>query len=186
VVLLQYATQENPVQNHELAKEYWEDVGVRVELKEVTSDLYRQESAANRHDIATWNNGGTGVEIVDNTQIMVPPFGDYLGTRTGTQWNDWMVNNGANGIEPPDDVKRLYQLAEEFKSHPLGSEESNRIGAEVIDIHARYLFNIGLVGDIPAPVFANNRVGNVAEFTIKGYAYYWAYQFRPVQWYIKQ
>jgi peptide/nickel transport system substrate-binding protein len=186
VVLLQYAPQENPVQNHELAKEYWEDVGVRVELKEVTSDLYRQESAANRHDIATWNNGGTGVEIVDNTQIMVPPFGDYLGTRTGTQWNDWMVSNGANGIEPPDDVKRLYQLAEEFKSHPLGSEESNRIGAEVIDIHARYLFNIGLVGDIPAPVFANNRVGNVAEFTIKGYAYYWAYQFRPVQWYIKQ
>jgi peptide/nickel transport system substrate-binding protein len=186
IVLLQYAPQGGPVQNHELVKGYWEAVGVRVQLKEVTSDFYRTESSQNRHDIATWRNGGGATEVAGAVQILVPPFGDFLDTRTGTMWNDWMTSDGAEGIEPPDDVKPLWTLAEEWKSFPIGSAENSRIGAEIVAIHAKYLFQIGLVGDIPSPMYVNNRVGNFGEFTLKAYPYYWTYPFRPTQWFIDE
>lgn len=185
-IFLQYAPQGGPTQVHELAKKYWEAVGIRVQLKEVSSDLYRQETSQNKHDVATWRNGAGIVEVVGNTQIMTPPFGDYLDTRTGVQWNQWMESNGSEGIEPPADVKKLYGLADQFKSYPIGSPEQAKVGQEIVDIFANNLFFIGVVGEIPAPVYANNRVGNFGEFTIKSYSYYWSYPFRPIQWYIKK
>ena len=186
VVLLQYAQQGGPAQTHELTKQYWEAVGVRVQLKEVTSDVYRTETSQNRHDIATWRNEGGLVGVVGSTVGLVPPFGDFLGTRTGTQWAEWHDSGGASGVEPPDDIKQLWPLADEFKSQPIGSEEIARVGNEIVKIFADNLLYIGLVGDIPSPVYINDRVGNFQEFTTKSYNYYWSYPFRPTQWFIKE
>lgn len=183
-IRLDYAPQGGPVQVHELVQQHWAAVGVRVDIDEVTSEFYRKQSAANEHDVATWTNEGVGVEIAGDTQIMVPPFGDELGTRTGTTWHAWMQSDGQQGEEPPEDVKQLYELAEEFKSYPLGSEDSNRVGEEIVEIHAKYLFSIGLVGKTTSPIYIHERLGNVGDFTIKAFAYHWAYPFRPMQWYI--
>jgi len=184
VILLQFAPQGGPVENHELVKAYWEAVGVRVQAKEVSSDFYRSTSSANEHDLATWR-GASGATAL-NAEVMFPPFGDYLQIRTGVQWNEWMLSDGAEGIEPPEDMKKLYDLAAEWKTYPLGSEDNSRVGAEVIQIHADNLLSIGLVGAVPSPVYLNNRVGNGIEFTIKSYNYYWAYAFRPTQWFINE
>ncbi len=184
VVLLEYAPQGGPLQVHELTGRYWEAVGVRVLLKEVSSDLYRADTSGNKHDIATWRNGGVAVSI--DTQLMVPPFGSYLDIRTGVQWDQWVQSNGTEGIEPPADVKRLYDLAEEWKSYPLGSEENSRVGAEIIQIFADNFFEMGLVGAVPSPVIVSNHVGNFREFTAKSGSYHWAYPYRPTQWFIKE
>ncbi len=186
LVLLQYAPQGGPTQIHELMKKYWEDVGVRTDIKEVTSDLYRQQTGVNKHDIATWENDyASSAKLAGDTQIMFPPFGSQINKRTGILWDDWVLSKGAKGIEPPEDIKRLYDLAIEFKSYPLGSEESNRIGAEIVKIHAENLISFGVVGDTPIPVYVHNRLGNFGGFDPAGYPYYWAYPFRPHQWYIK-
>jgi peptide/nickel transport system substrate-binding protein len=184
VILLQFAPQGGPVQTHELVKQYWEAVGVRVQAKEVTSDFYRSTSSSNQHDLATWR-GASGSTAL-NAEVMFPPFGDYLQIRTGVQWSEWMLSDGAEGIEPPEDIKRLWDLAAEWKTYPLGSEENSRVGAEIVKIHADNLLSLGVIGSIPSPVYVNDRVGNAIEFTIKSYNYYWAYAFRPTQWFIKE
>lgn len=184
IILLQYAPQGGPLQVHELTGRYWEAVGVRVLLKEASSDLYRADTSGNLHDLATWRNGGVAVSI--NTQLMIPPFGSYLDNRTGAQWNQWVQSDGAEGIEPPDDVKRLYDLAEEWKSYPLGSAENSRVGAEIIQIFADNFFEMGLIGAVPSPVVISNRVGNFREFTVKSGDYHWAYPYRPTQWFIQE
>jgi peptide/nickel transport system substrate-binding protein len=184
VILLQYAPQGGPLQVHELTARYWEAAGVRVQLKEVTSDLYRADTSQNQHDLATWRNGGVAVSI--DTQLMVPPFGSYLDNRTGIQWNQWVQSDGAEGIEPPDDVKMLYDLAEEWKSYPLGSAENSRVGAEIIQIFADNFFEMGLIGAVPSPVVISNHIGNFREFTAKSGDYHWAYPYRPTQWFIKE
>jgi peptide/nickel transport system substrate-binding protein len=186
VILHQYAPQGGPVQIHELARQYWEAVGVRISLKEVTSDFYRTETAANRHDIASWRNGGGITEVVGATTILFPPFGDFLDTRTGTKWAEWMNSDGAEGIEPPEDVKLLWDLASEFKSYPIGSAEIAEVGNQIIQIHQDNLFFIGFVGDIPSPVYVADRVGNFQEFAAKSYPHYWTYPYRPIQWFIQE
>jgi len=184
VILLQFAPQGGPVETHELVKGYWEAVGVRVQAKEVSSDFYRSTSASNKHDLATWR-GASGATSL-NDEVMFPPFGDYLQFRTGLQWAEWVNSDGAEGIEPPEDIKKLWDLAAEWKTYPLGSAENSRVGAEITEIHADNLLSIGVIGSIPSPVYVNDRVGNAIEFTVKSYNYYWAYAFRPTQWFIKE
>jgi peptide/nickel transport system substrate-binding protein len=184
VVLLQYAPQGGPTAVHEMAAQYWEAVGVRVELKEVTTELYRTVTGQNNHDIATWRNFGAAVAI--NTQMMIPPFGSTLDIRTGVQWALWVETSGAQGIEPPSDVKKLYDLSEEWKTYPLGSADNSRIGAEIIKIFSDNFFEMGVVGNVPQPVYISNRIGNFKEFKFKSGDYQWAYPFRPFQWFIKK
>jgi len=184
IVLLQYAPQGGPVKTHELVKGYWEAVGVQVQLKEVSSDLYRTESSQNRHDIATWR-GSSNPTNVDVTGL-TPPFGDFLSTRTGTLWAEWYDSDGASGVEPPADILSLWDLAYEWKTYSLGSAENSRVGGEIAKIYAENLISIGVIGSVPSPVYLSNRVGNGIEFPVKSYSYYWALTVRPVQWFINE
>ncbi|MBW7883529.1 MAG: ABC transporter substrate-binding protein [Caldilineaceae bacterium] len=187
VVQIQYSNQGAPIRLHELVKEYWEAVGVRIQLKEVTSDEYREQGNNNDLDVTVWKNDGTSAPIISqDITMMVPPFGDYFNPGTGFEWATWKATGGAGGVEPPDDVKKVYELAGEFIRYPLGSEESDRIGREIIELHVKNLWKIGVVGNLVAPVYRHNKVGNIPDFTVQSYDYYWAYPFRPQQWFLRE
>ncbi len=187
IVRIVYSNQGAPVRLHELVRDYWGAVGVRVDLKEVSSDEYRAAANNNELDLTVWKNDGTsGPAISQDISRLVPPFGFYFNPGTGFLWARWKRTGGKEGIEPPDEVKRLWELAEKFIQLPLGSEESNRIGAEIVDIHVKNLWKIGTVGNVPGPVYHKNILRNFPRFTANSYDYYWAYAYRPQQWYIAE
>ena len=187
VIRFVYSSQGIPVKMTELVRDYWGEIGVRVDLKEVTSDEYRADGNNNDLDMMAWKNDGTsGPAISQDFTAMVPPFGDYFNPGNGFGWAAWKQSDGAQGIEPPADIKKLYGLAEQFIQHPLGTDESNRIGAEIVDIHVSNLYKIGTVGNILGPVMHRNDLGNFKSYSAKTYDFYWAYPFRPTQWYLKQ
>ena len=187
ILQMLYANQGGPVKTHELVRGYWGDVGVKVTLREVSTDEYRAAGQANKLSIASWRDNDRAAPFISqDTLIFVPPFGDEWQNGTGYLWATWKKTGGKEGIEPPDDVKRLWPLAEKFRQVLLGTKESNRIGREIVDIHARNLWKIGIVGHIKSPVVASDRLGNFKPFTAKAYDYYWAYAFRPQQWYLKK
>jgi peptide/nickel transport system substrate-binding protein len=187
VIQLVFSNQGGPVRLHELTEDYWETVGIQVEAREATSDEYREEGNNNNLDVTTWQNDGTtGPFIVSDTQSLVPPFGDFFNPGTGFEWANWIATDGAEGSEPPADVLRMVELVNEFTQYPLGSERSNEIGAEIVDIHVNNLWKIGIVGSIPVPVVRHNNLGNFPTFTAKSYDYYWAYPYRPAQWFLTE
>ncbi len=182
-----FASQGSPVQLHELARGYWADLGIQVDLREVTSDEYRSGANANDVDVFIWKNDGiSGPFISQDATMLVPPFGDYFNPGGGFEWAEWKSSNGASGTEPPEDIKRLWDLADAFLSEPLGSAESNRIGGEIIDIHADNLLKIGVVADIPSPYVHSNKLGNLKPLTAKTYDFYWTYPYRPQQWFFTE
>ncbi len=187
VVRIVYSNQGAPVKLHELIRDYWGAVGVRVDLKEVTSDEYRASANNNDLDLTVWKNDGTsGPTISQDTSRLVPPFGDYFNPGTGFEWAAWKQSGGKQGIEPPEDVKKLYDLAAQFIQVSLGSDKSNKIGHEIVDIHVNNLWKIGTVGNVLGPVYHRNDLKNFRPFTAKSFDYYWAYSFRPVQWYLSK
>lgn len=187
VVRLVYSNQGAPVKLHELTRDYWGDVGVRVDLKEVSSDEYRASANNNDLDITTWKNDGvSGPTISQDFTAMVPPFGDYFNPGTGFDWAAWKTSDGKQGIEPPEDVKQLYKLAEKFIQVPLGSDQSSKLGLEIAKIHVDNLWKIGTVGQIVNPLMYSNKLGNHNKFVAKTYDFYWTYPHRPAQWFIKQ
>lgn len=171
-----------------LLKDYWEAVGIRIEL---TFDLaltdYRVLARENTLEITWTGNDNTSIDTaVGDPGRLLPPFTLLrLSPRTGVPWDDWMLSGGTQGIEPPEDVKRLYGLVSEFVNYPAGSEESNRIGAEIVQIHIDNLFYIGLVGNLPRSSILSNLLANVPEFGAVT-ADLITYRFRPYQWFFSE
>ncbi|MCF8482540.1 MAG: ABC transporter substrate-binding protein [Rhodospirillum sp.] len=187
IVRLVYSNQGAPVKMHELVRDYWSAVGLRVDLKEVTSDEYRTAGNNNDLDITTWKNDNTSApSISQSVERLVPPFGNYFNPGTGFAWAQWKSTGGKDGVEPPEDVKKVYELAEKFIQYPLGTDESNKLGAEIMQLHVDNLWKIGTVGDVTAPTMYKTDVGNFREFTAKAYDYYWSYPYRANQWFIKK
>jgi len=183
VVRLVYSNQGAPVKMHELVRDYWSAVGVRVDLKEVSSDEYRAAGNNNDLDVTVWKNDGiAGPTVSQDSTAWVPAFGDYFNPGNGFEWAAWRASDGKQGVEPPASVKKLWDLSQKFIQVPLGSEQSNAIGAEVMKIHADNLWKIGTVGEIKDPVVHRDDLKNFQMLAVKTYDFYWAYPFRPTQW----
>ena len=171
---------------HELFAQYLDDVGLNVQLKEVTSDEYRASQAANDLDIMTWTKAYTSAFLAGSREPLFPPFGDYFSLTNGHLWAKYIETDGAEGVEPPEWVTELDAKSIEYQSYTLGSPESDALGKEIVDLLQSELLFIGTIGNPAEPVYRRNDLANIPEFTAKSYDYYWAYPYRPSQWFFKQ
>ena len=76
-ILLEYATASfgGGEDVHELAKEYWEDVGIQVLLRGEERSLYEERSAANEVQIGSW--------VKDRSAVVIADPGWYNGSSPG-------------------------------------------------------------------------------------------------------
>jgi len=181
-----FASQGTASQLHELVAGYWNDLGIQVDIREVTSDEYRAAANSNDVDVMTWKNDGVAGPAIsqDVTDVLFP--GDPFNPKGHAEWASWILSGGAQGIEPPADIQRLFEAAAEFTTYPLGSEASNTAGKEIMQIHLDNMIKIGVVSEIPEPIVYTNALQNVPAFTAKAYDYYWTYPYRAQQWFLAQ
>jgi peptide/nickel transport system substrate-binding protein len=188
VIHLIYAIQWGDPALHELAKEYWEAVGVKVELKEISTEAYRAMAANNDHDIQV-TNSGTEVEapLYSNPFRLFPPFGDAaLEPLFGAPWVEWHNTNGEQGTEPPDDIKPLWDLTDKWKSSLPGSEDYIKLGQQLVQVQMDRGMIIGTITTTPAVTIVSRRLGNVPQLKINAFEYYRTYPYRTDQWYFKE
>ncbi|MBA7537433.1 Periplasmic alpha-galactoside-binding protein [subsurface metagenome] len=167
-----------------LIAEYWQDVGVNVLLKEINTQLTREKQKSNTLDITSEWMAPYEASMIACPQLFVPSY-DSFWPIMGVPWMDWKSSEGKSGEEPPSWVKRLWQLADEFKTVIPGSERYIEIGKEIIAINFENLVVIGTLGKIPLITVVHNRMGNVPEWNINTTYYGYAYPYRADQWYIK-
>lgn len=183
ILLLQYTTQGAPAALMQLIKEYWDAVGVKTELKEVNTDLYWNAVRENDHDMGIWKANSNNPPALYSNPPFTPPFAD---ASAGGLWFDWMAAEGAEGIEPPEYIKTLFELTEKFRMEEFGSRLYNELGGRMARIHVDNLLRIGTVGDVGNPVVIHNRLRNVPEIRFSSYDYYYAYPLRAAQWFIEE
>lgn len=184
--LLEYAPQGGPPLVHELVKGYWEAVGVKVELKEESTEAFRQRSLTNDLDLYNWKNDGTTGPAMIASPSRFWPFQGGLVRTTGTLWMDWFDSNGAKGEEPPAWAKQLHDISSQWSLEPPNSDKWMELGTQLVQIYIENMPDIGTVGGVPAPVVVHNRLGNVTEWKVQVYDYYFHYPYRIDQIYIKQ
>lgn len=185
VLNLEYAVQAGSPEVHELLREYWGAVGVRLELQEVSPEVYRSRLEDNAHDLGTWHGDGTSAPAFANGVLnnrTVPPF------REGgvVEWGRWLLSDGAEGVEPPADAQRVFELVEQIALTPIGSAEAAELGSEVVQLHIDNLWLIGIVGDVASPAVVHNNMGNVTTHTFRSFDYYWNLPYRPFQWFLRE
>ncbi len=185
VLNLQVATQGISVKLVELVGQNWKDVGINNTVKEVTTDEFRSAQSSNKLDVMMYAKGQPLAVILGNAEVFQPPFDNYFNVRNGILWAEYLDQNGASGVKPPQYVYDMMADIDAFQGAVAGSDESNTIGARLVETMAKSLLFIGTVKAV-APIYHNNALKNFTEFKTQSYAYYRAYPYRPTQWYLDE
>jgi peptide/nickel transport system substrate-binding protein len=185
VINLQFSVQGVPAAMVELIGQHWAAVGIQTTVKEVTPDEYRSAQSANKLDVTMWRNGQPLAIVLGTNQIWVPPYHDYFTVRTNMLWAEWVDSNGASGVEPPDYAKLMMKDINAFQSAPVGSPESNKLGARLVENLVENLLFIGTV-QVPAPIYHRNALKNFVEYKTHSFEYYRSYPYRPTQWWLDE
>jgi peptide/nickel transport system substrate-binding protein len=158
-------------------------VGIQTTVKEVTPDEFRSAQSSNQLDVTWWRKSQPMAIMLGNNELWVPPFSDYFGIRTGMLWAEWVDSEGASGVEPPDYVKQMIADIDAFQSAPAGTDESNALGARLVENMVSNLLFIGVI-QAPAPIYHRNALKNFPVFKTHSYEYYRTFPYRGHQWYL--
>ena len=185
VVNLQFSVQGIAAALVELVGQHWAAVGIQTTVKEVTPDEFRSAQSANKLDVTMWRKGQPLAIILGTSEMWVPPYQDYFNLGTAMLWSEWVDSNGASGVEPPDYAKQMMEDIVAFQSTPVGTPESDKLGARLVENMVSNLLFIGTV-QVPAPIYHRNIVQNFVEYKTHSYEYYRSYPYRPTQWWLDE
>ncbi|RIK52784.1 MAG: twin-arginine translocation pathway signal [Chloroflexi bacterium] len=142
----------------ELVKEDWAEVGIFANVVESERGLVEQRRAANDLQIFLWQNDGTDELYLYPYHAI--PINETSGT--GPAFGVWYSTGGEQGIEPPDNVKKVQDLfSQGLKATP---EERIAIGQEIWKIITDEVWTMGTVGQSGAFMgvrVVKNNMGNI-------------------------
>ena len=164
----------------ELIKEYWMNVGIEIQYKSITRTLLTQKILANEEPMSLWH----GDETTDVLFAMRPKyFAPISGDEScwGQLWGQWYVSLGKNGLEPPPDVRDLYDWMVQYLE--TGSDEP---AAKILESQAEHVWTIGVVGNAPHPLIFNNKLHNLTEDGYWVWDSLWTWPVYPEQWFYKE
>jgi len=168
----------------EMYKKYWKDVGIQTTLKPLSAQFLRERMLAGQYDISIQNLGfaSKGFFMAAMRDEPVPLSSSW---PINPPWGAWLVSEGEKGEEPPEGVKRLFEIHREFKAEP-DPEKRVALEKEMFLIHSENLWTIGSVNQSPELrqvryMYLNNRVKNV-PVPCAGEWYYTI----PSSWFIEE
>jgi peptide/nickel transport system substrate-binding protein len=96
----------------EIVRQYWAEVGVDLNVQVVDRSIQWERKAANELEIFVWpGGGGGGLDVLLNVQAYFPDRGAAF---QAPAWGDWYASNGADGIEPPENVRTMMEMYREL------------------------------------------------------------------------
>ena len=144
----------------------WAEIGVRFDTKFASENTLFPRYVESSHDIGIWNSDGGGETTARSAYPirLMPPW-HWMGIEccamSSYPWRLWLDTNGEQGEEPPDQIKELYALVQEWLNTPTGTEEYTQLINQIIRINVENLYFFGTVSAPPRVVVVNNRLLNM-------------------------
>jgi peptide/nickel transport system substrate-binding protein len=158
-------------------------VGLNVNAKELTSEATRENAKAGKSDINMEWDVPYEPTLIANVDLYIPYYSD-ISPLFGVKWRQWYQTSGAEGEEPPDWARQLFDLAREWKTLLPGTERYVEVGRELIRINQENMTLIGTIGELPKPVVVGNDLRNLApNLGTVHFNFGYMYPYRPDQWY---
>lgn len=169
----------------ELVQQQWDKLGIKVAVKEITTELQQVRAPGNQMDMTVWNADKCTDILFPITPMWFVPYNTGWENSWCPLWAQWYVSKGKSGEEPPKEAKRLLDLWEKMLSTTIESQRI-KLGQEILKSHAENLWTIGTVGLAPVPIIVRNTLRNIPEKGIWGWDYFWAMLYNPEQFFFKQ
>ena len=147
----------------ELLKEHWRDIGVNLDARSAARELMTQRAQSNTVEIMMW--GADGGVMFTTLPHAVVPTSNAPWFAGSPHWALWFTSEGADGIEPPEEAKMVYNNWQKMLLAP--DAERIRLGKELLRSQAENLYTIGTVSDLPLLLFvARDNMGNLPDETL--------------------
>jgi len=133
----------------ELVVQFWEKVGIRTTMKRIDGSLWTQRRDANELKAtiywieSLWYQAGVGINL------------------WAPLWDQWWNSGGAEGEEPPQDVKDLLEVRASITTLP--PSEGIKAYAKMKAMVADQLYFYVPVEKVLQPLIFSARLGNVSE-----------------------
>jgi len=148
----------------QLIGETWKRIGVKLFVKPSQRDNLRARSYTGETVMTVWEGWDIGAPTpAMSPRLLAPTSQDNL---AWPMWGQYHQTKGQAG-EPPDlePAKKLMALYEQWLG-ATSTDEQTRIWKEMLAIHAREQFLIGVVSSVRQPVVVSKRLRNVPEDAI--------------------
>lgn len=169
----------------ELVQQQWDKLGIKVVVKEITTELQQVRAPGNQMDMTVWNADKCTDILFPITPQWFVPYNTGWENSWCPLWAQWYASKGKAGEEPPKEAKRLLELWERLKTTTIEAERT-RVGQEILRSHAKNLWTIGTVGLAPVPIVVRENLRNIPEKGLWGWDYFWAILYNPEQFFFKQ
>lgn len=152
----------NRIPMSELVAEYWEDVGVDVEINPSTREAFKQALLANEVHASVWFADVVSEKDLYQRPIWLrPPYGiDSTPVGGGLAWRQWWLSDGAEGEEPPEYQQEQMRMVDEWQLTQIGTERYLELGTTLVANTVRNIYHFGTVGEAPEVFIRSNRLHN--------------------------
>jgi len=175
-------------QIHELVLGYWQAIGLDVRFKAITGELSSERYPGNLVAMGFWGQADKCTDwLFPLTPQFWVPYNLGWETMMYPLWTRWCVSGGEEGEEPPEEVRKLWDLWQEMKV-TVDVDKQVELGKEIVRINAENLYVLGTVGMPPKPVAVKDNLGNfptAEEGLVFGWDYISFYPWQTEQLYLK-
>lgn len=164
----------------ELIAEHWKKIGVHATVRSVGLAVGFERMVNNQLKASggimgtpeLWASGMHGNEYL-------PIF------WWGPLWMLWYTTRGKQGLEPPSEVKQLFEFHNQSMAATIGSDEHKAAVEGIVRSHRENFWMLKIVEGSSAPAFWKKRVKNVPQGPVDQ-AYGLIVQASMEQWYIDE
>ena len=162
----------------ELIEEYWEDVGIQVEIRPISGELLGQRVEANEAQII----GPGGIDRSVDSLFFTDAhwFAPNVGMRE--RGDGWPVVAANAWDLLPAEIHRLADLREEMEQ-TLDENRRRELAREIVESQAENLWRISIRGTAPKEVFARTTLRNIPEDAFWGFDGFWSYSHNVEQFF---
>ena len=152
----------NRIPMSELVAEYWEDVGVDVEINPSTREAFKQALLANEVHASVWFADVVSEKDLYQRPIWLrPPYGiDSTPVGGGLAWRQWWLTDGAEGEEPPEYQQEQMRMVDEWQLTQIGTDRYLELGTQLVANTVENIYHFGTVGEAPEVFIRSNRLRN--------------------------
>lgn len=126
-----------------MVEEYWQEVGIDIEVKPVDNTLLEARKGANKLEATVWLGDNGGMDPRLNPRGFVPWITwDQL--AYGLPWAEWYRTGGESGEDPPQAVQAQQQAYEAISAATDPAEQDRPI-REVLEMARELFYVIGIV-----------------------------------------
>jgi len=177
------ASSEQDIQAMSLVVQNWEAVGVQAQVNTLERTLFydRKSASANQHDANVWSGDGGYRTEMDELRWWFPSWGE---SNYAVRWAEYYTTdgNGANAVEPPEDVLEQMDLAKQMELEP-DPEARKDLFRAILDITKEKFYAIGTVLPGNGYAVAKNHLRNVVDSYPASPLYFSPGHIDPPTWY---